>query len=60
MRAALIGLGAMGRGHLDNYIRILKEGGPLQLVAICDVDPAKFENFKGQLNLEGIGDITYD
>ena len=60
MRAALIGLGAMGRGHLDNYIRILKEGGPLQLVAVCDVDPAKFENSKGQLNLEGIGDSTYD
>ena len=60
MRAALIGLGAMGRGHLDNYLRMLKDGGPLQLVAVCDVDPAKFENFQGQLNLEGIGDSHYD
>ena len=41
LKAGLIGLGGMGRGHLNNYIRIMKEQGPIELVAVCDIDPEK-------------------
>lgn len=61
LKAALIGIGAMGRGHLDNYIRLKKENNPdIELVAVCDVDPKKFENIKIDFNLEDIGNSDYD
>ena len=41
LKCALIGVGVMGRGHLENYIRFMKEGFPVKLVAICDVDEKK-------------------
>lgn len=43
IKVGLIGLGFMGHAHLDNYIRLEKEGFPVKLVAICDIDPSKFE-----------------
>ncbi|HOB16250.1 MAG TPA: Gfo/Idh/MocA family oxidoreductase [Defluviitoga sp.] len=44
LKVGLIGIGFMGRSHLENYIRLESEEFPLKLVAICDIDPAKFEN----------------
>lgn len=41
LRIGLIGLGFMGRGHFNNYVRLEKEGAPVKLVAVCDIDPAK-------------------
>lgn len=41
LKIGLIGLGFMGRSHLENYIRLEKEGAPIQVVAICDMDPVK-------------------
>lgn len=38
LRAGLIGIGAMGRGHLSNFVRFNEEGNLIKLVAICDVD----------------------
>ncbi|HML47372.1 MAG TPA: hypothetical protein PKE04_11560, partial [Clostridia bacterium] len=29
----------MGRGHLEQYLRLMSEGAPVELVALCDVDP---------------------
>ncbi|MCI1857427.1 MAG: Gfo/Idh/MocA family oxidoreductase [Sporolactobacillus sp.] len=56
LRVGLVGLGMMGSTHLMNYIRLENEGYPIQLVAICDVDPNKRgENIsivKGNLPLD--------
>lgn len=54
MKAAIIGLGGMGRGHFDNYIRLMKEGAPVELVAVCDIDPKKFEISKIDFNISGV------
>lgn len=43
LKVGLIGIGFMGRGHLDNYIRLEKEGYPVKLTAICDIDSDKFQ-----------------
>jgi predicted dehydrogenase len=53
MKIGLIGIGFMGRGHLDQYLRLRKEGSPIQLTAIADIDPDKFQNIfvKGNLDL---------
>ena len=56
LKAGLIGLGAMGSGHLDNFIRMRKEGAGIELVAVCDVDEGKFKNNKKiEGNLDGVG-----
>jgi hypothetical protein len=44
LKVGLIAIGFMGRGHLDNYIRLESEGFPVKLVAICDIDEDKFQN----------------
>ena len=41
VKAGLIGLGFMGRTHLENYIRLEREGFPVKLAAICDEDAEK-------------------
>ena len=51
LRVGLIGLGAMGRGHLEVYQNLAKEGYPVELVAVCDVDTKRFENQKIEFNL---------
>ncbi len=33
----------MGRGHLENYQRLMNEGYPVKLVALCDVDAKKWK-----------------
>lgn len=60
LKAGLIGLGGMGRGHLNNYIRIMKEQGPIELVAVCDVDPEKFKDIKVDFNIKGVVGESYD
>ncbi|SFT29370.1 Gfo/Idh/MocA family protein [Paenibacillus sp. BC26] len=37
IKVGLIGFGFMGRMHFDNYTRLMAEGAPVQLKAICDV-----------------------
>ncbi|MFC4778176.1 Gfo/Idh/MocA family protein [Paenibacillus sp. GCM10023252] len=43
IRIGLIGLGFMGRTHLQNYIRLEREGVPVQVVALCDMNPLAME-----------------
>lgn len=59
LKVGLVGIGFMGRGHLDNYIRLEKEGTPVKLVAICDIDPEKFKGkfIPGNIN---VGNGKYD
>ncbi|GHU72807.1 hypothetical protein FACS1894184_20740 [Clostridia bacterium] len=60
VRIGLVGVGAMGRGHLEVYIRLMKEDPNVKLTAICDVDPKRFEMDTGNLNIEGIGKDQID
>ena len=59
IKVGLIGIGFMGRGHLENYIRLESEGFPIKLVAICDIDEAKFENKFIPGNID-VGNTRYD
>ncbi|NMB26227.1 MAG: Gfo/Idh/MocA family oxidoreductase [Firmicutes bacterium] len=59
LRVGLIGIGFMGRGHLDNYLRLEEEGFPVKLTAICDIDPDKFKNIFVKGNID-VGTGTYD
>lgn len=52
LRAGLVGLGGMGRGHLGNYLKFNAEGDIIELVAVCDIDPSKFEKADLKFNLE--------
>jgi len=60
LKTGLIGVGGMGRGHLDNLIRFTKENEVIKLVSVCDVNPDKFKNIKIDFNLEGVGAGDYD
>ena len=59
LKVGLVGIGFMGRGHLDNYIRLEAEGFPVKLTAICDIDPDKFKNIFIKGNID-VGTGTYD
>jgi predicted dehydrogenase len=43
LRIGLIGLGFMGRMHLETYIRLENEGVPIKVAAICDIDAFKLQ-----------------
>lgn len=47
LRAALIGFGGMGHFHSSCYPKQKN----VELVAICDIDPKKFEQDKAEINL---------
>ncbi len=52
LKVALIGLGGMGRGHLACYQRLMKEGYPVKLVAVCDIDEEKFRRTDITINID--------
>ena len=61
MKVGLVGIGFMGRGHLDQYIRLASEGFDVKLAALCDVDTEKFTSFSSQGgNMGDLGQGTYD
>ena len=60
LKAGIIGIGSMGRGHLNNYIKFMSEKKGIELVAICDVDEEKFKNYKPDFNIRGLADGEYD
>ncbi|MDD9265625.1 Gfo/Idh/MocA family protein [Paenibacillus sp. GCM10023248] len=60
LKIGLIGLGFMGRTHLENYIRLESEGVPIQVVALCDVDVEKLEGNASGGNIDtGADAIDY-
>lgn len=59
IKVALVGIGAMGRGHYDNYIRLMDEGFPVKLVAICDIDPDRLKG-KGPGGIINTGIVPID
>ncbi|MBQ4637874.1 MAG: Gfo/Idh/MocA family oxidoreductase [Clostridia bacterium] len=44
VKVGLVGLGSMGHGHLNNYVRLMEEGAPVKLVAVCDIRPEMLES----------------
>lgn len=60
MKMGLIGIGFMGRGHLDQYLQLQKEGSDIELVAIADIDPEKFQGKFVKGNLGDLGASKYD
>src|SRR5690554_6512314 len=60
LKVGLVGIGFMGRGHLDIYIQMMEKEYPVKLVAICEVDEEKFEGkfLPGNLNV-GMGDYDF-
>lgn len=60
IKAGIIGIGSMGRGHLNNYLKFMQENKGIELVAICDVDPKKFENYKADFNISNMADGEFD
>jgi len=59
LNCVLIGVGAMGRGHLENYIKFSKEGFPVKLKAICDIDENKLKGIAEAGNM-GVGTSDMD
>jgi predicted dehydrogenase len=56
LKTAVIGLGAMGRGHVEVYKTFEKENFPVKLVAVCDIDEEKLSGAKKvDLNISGVG-----
>ena len=53
IKVGLVGVGAMGSGHLANYLRLMKEGADVKLVAVCDIRPEQLERKENtDLNIE--------
>lgn len=44
VKVALIGFGGIARAHNVGYNILRGEGEPIKLVAVCDINPAQFEN----------------
>lgn len=54
VKVGLMGIGSIGRVHLNAYLKLEKEGFPIKLCAICDFDTDKFQNkfIKGNIEIE--------
>ena len=61
VKVAVIGLGSMGRGHVEVYKRLEREGKPVKMVAVCDIDPKKLSGESAsELNLSDVGKDAVD
>lgn len=60
LKMGLIGLGAMGRGHLSTIEQLMADGVGIELVALCDIDQRVFGKVETTLNLEGMEKAEYD
>ena len=59
IKVGLIGLGGMGKCHLGCYKRLMEQGFPVELAAVCDIEPSRFKTGGGRINLE-LADATGD
>ncbi|UKS23979.1 Gfo/Idh/MocA family oxidoreductase [Paenibacillus sp. HWE-109] len=55
LKVGLIGVGFMGRTHIENYIRLEAEGVAIKLVALCDIDANKLSGQGSGGNIETTG-----
>lgn len=59
LRIGLIGFGFMGRMHFDNYVRLMEEGHPIALKAICDLRIEELKDGKADGNMSTAQEV-YD
>jgi predicted dehydrogenase len=52
IRVAMIGFGGIAKSHKRGYEILAREGAPIKLVAICDINPEQFTKAQA-INLEG-------
>lgn len=52
IRVAMIGFGGIAKSHKRGYEVLAKEGAPIKLVAICDINPEQFTKAQA-INIEG-------
>ena len=50
LKMAMLGFGGIARAHKHAHNRFQKDGTPIKLVAMCDIDPKQFEA-KSEINL---------
>lgn len=60
LKIGIVGLGSMGRGHLSQIVRLMKEGMDIKLVALCDINPDVFKSCESTLNLSGVDGGDYN
>lgn len=51
LKVGLVGFGFMGRMHFDNYSRLMEEGAPVSLTAICDLRIEELKSSKAGGNM---------
>lgn len=59
LKIGLVGFGFMGRMHFDNYVRLMAEGEPVELAAICDLRIDELKDSKANGNMS-TGQEIYD
>ena len=42
IKVAIVGFGGIARSHYMGYTQLAAEGAPVKLVAVCDIDPERF------------------
>ncbi len=42
VKVAIVGFGGIARTHYKSYKKLVEQGVPVKLVAVCDVDPERF------------------
>lgn len=52
LKVGILGYGGIARSHRKGYEQIAELGAPVELVALCDIDPARFEQ-EIAINIEG-------
>ena len=52
IRVAMIGFGGIAKSHKRGYEKLAGEGAPIELVAICDINPEQFTKAQA-INIEG-------
>ena len=52
IRVAMIGFGGIAKSHKRGYEKLAEEGAPIELVAICDINPEQFTKAQA-INIEG-------
>lgn len=51
LKAAILGYGGIARAHRKGYEHLAEQGAPVELVALCDINPKQFEKIIA-INLE--------